>query len=116
MAALSGAAHPHFNAALTTEDREIGRKYDTYYAWRLQVFERDAFVCQRCEAGGTGVYVIAHHVVSYHAAPELRLDVDNGFTLCRDCHIGFHRAFGFRNNTQEQLALWLLLKALWPWT
>ena len=52
--------------------------------WRSEVFERDDYRCRDC--GSRGVQLQAHHVVPWHSAPDLRFDVDNGITLCRDCH------------------------------
>lgn len=55
-----------------------------YKAWRKSVFTRDGFTCQMCRA--KGVYLEAHHVNGWAEYPELRFDVSNGQTLCRDCH------------------------------
>lgn len=33
----------------------------------------------------------AHHIKPYSQAPELRLVVDNGLTLCRPCHLETHQ-------------------------
>ena len=52
--------------------------------WRRQVFERDNYTCQKC--GQTGGKLNAHHIFSYAKFPELRLDLDNGQTLCIACH------------------------------
>ena len=32
----------------------------------------------------------ADHIRGYASAPELRLDLDNGMTLCRRCHMDLH--------------------------
>ena len=59
----------------------IDRKYRQ---WRSDVFSRDNWTCQTC--GIRGVYLEAHHIKSWARYPELRLDLQNGATLCRECH------------------------------
>ena len=52
--------------------------------WRVAVFERDDYTCQEC--GERGGRLQAHHIKSYYEHPESRFGVDNGQTLCADCH------------------------------
>lgn len=52
--------------------------------WRDKVFERDDYTCQECNM--RGCYLEAHHIKSFAHFPELRYEVSNGQTLCRDCH------------------------------
>jgi hypothetical protein len=63
-----------------------------YIEWRTAVLERDAYVCQhchrRCRKYERGL--AAHHVKPYATYPELRYDVANGITLCRQCHLQLH--------------------------
>jgi len=53
-------------------------------AWRRTVLKRDGYTCQSC--GATGVYLQTHHIKKFSDYPELRLDVNNGQTLCLSCH------------------------------
>lgn len=48
-----------------------------------------------------------HHLYNYSTHPDKRLDLENGITLCFDCHspnskYGFHKIYGKTNNTPEQ--------------
>ena len=55
-----------------------------YKKWRLAVFIRDNFTCLNC--GKVGGYLEAHHIKSWAKYPKLRYAINNGATLCRDCH------------------------------
>jgi HNH endonuclease len=75
--------------------------------WRMAVFERDKFICQCCGWDKGGI-LQAHHIKNFSKHPHLRLDIDNGITLCENCHDphikgSFHNVYGVRNNTPEQL-------------
>ena len=56
--------------------------------WRIAVFSRDNCTCQFC--GKRGGIIHAHHVKSFSEFPNLRFDVDNGVTLCKQCHGELH--------------------------
>lgn len=60
-----------------------GRSSLKYKIWRAEVFNRDGFRCRMC--GGNGK-LHAHHLKMWAFFPELRFDVDNGLTLCENCH------------------------------
>lgn len=65
------------------------RSCKEYAEWRIAVFMRDGFKCQACgQVGGT---LNAHHIKEFSKYPALRFDVDNGITLCKDCHKKVHR-------------------------
>ena len=55
-----------------------------YKLWRKSVFERDGYKCIWC--GFMGARLNADHIKSYAQYPELRFAIDNGRTLCEDCH------------------------------
>lgn len=98
---LRGENNGMYNANLTQEERERGRKYTEYYAWRTSVFERDSYTCQCCLRKGGKLN--AHHIHNYATHRELRTEVVNGITLCYECHTGFHIKYGRFNNNEEQL-------------
>lgn len=55
-----------------------------YRLWRETVFDRDNYTCQEC--GGTGIYIEAHHILSFTDFSHRRFDIANGLTLCKKCH------------------------------
>jgi len=63
-----------------------------YKVWRLAVFTRDNFTCQDCgrkgeSRKGSGPIVLnADHIKPFALFPELRFDINNGRTLCEECH------------------------------
>lgn len=56
--------------------------------WRKQVFERDVYTCQDCKQYGGKLQ--AHHKEEWAEAPHKRFDLDNGVTLCVECHAKRH--------------------------
>lgn len=67
-----------------TSGREKIKQGYAYRNWRRSVFMRDNFTCREC--GISGVYIHAHHIKPFHLYIESRFDLDNGITLCKDCH------------------------------
>ncbi len=67
------------------------RRTDAARAWRKAVFERDGYKCYMC--GGTKPEIQAHHIIPYSHSRELRNDIENGVTLCLECHQLFHPNF-----------------------
>ena len=61
------------------------RKSMEYKLWRKAVFERDKYTCVWCGNNKSG-NLEADHIKPFALFPELRFAIDNGRTLCRDCH------------------------------
>ncbi len=82
--AVSGKDHHAFKDGKYSQ-REGIRKSRQYIRWRYDVFSRDEFTCQRC-GDDTGGNLNAHHKKPFAKYPKLRFAIDNGITLCVDCH------------------------------
>ncbi|MCK5612838.1 HNH endonuclease [Candidatus Pacearchaeota archaeon] len=65
------------------------RNTPEYRKWRKYVYERDKYCCQDCNV--VGGELNAHHIKKYKDHPDERLSVDNGITLCIECHRKRHR-------------------------
>lgn len=73
-----------------------------YRVWRKKVLKRDGFQCMYPGCGETE-YLHVHHVYNVKSHPELRYEVSNGATLCRDHHIDFHREYKYYGNSVWEL-------------
>ena len=97
---LSGENSPNYNPDLTDEERFANRDYPKYKQWRNEVYKRDYYTCQCC--GKHGSDIEAHHINGHNWDKEHRTDIDNGITLCTDCHSKFHKEYGYGHNTLKQ--------------
>jgi len=78
-----GDKHYNWNGGKTLKNH-LFRTNIEYRSWRRQVFERDNFVCQIC--GKRGDYLQADHIKPFSLFPKLRYEINNGRTLCKNCH------------------------------
>lgn len=60
-----------------------------YKEWRTAVFERDDYTCLDCKQRSSAqkwLTIQADHIKPFAFFPELRFDINNGRTLCLECH------------------------------
>ena len=93
-----GENHPSWKGGISSERRRFNASIEAK-KWRMLVFERDGFKCKIC--GKVGGELNAHHIKQYAFHPELRLDIDNGITLCKECHILIHKIIGKKKHTTQ---------------
>jgi len=81
---LSGDKCHLWKGGVTAENERI-RKSARYKIWRESVYKRDDYTCQICSRRG-GITLNSDHIKPFAFFPELRFELDNGRTLCVDCH------------------------------
>ena len=101
-----------WRGGITPKNRKI-RNGIEFRLWREAVFARDNWICQKCKTkskSGKRVCLHPHHILNFAQYPELRFAIDNGITLCKKCHMEFHKKYGKENNNQEQLEEFLKMR------
>jgi hypothetical protein len=102
--AQSGSNHWNWKGGLA-KDKRTGKLYSQ---WRSDVFTRDNWTCQTCgtrSSVGIRVYLEAHHIKSWSEYPKLRYKLDNGVTLCKECHKLTDNYKGKNNGLSENVSL-----------
>ena len=85
---ISGKNHYNWKGGITRERVKIWWSKE-YKLWRKSVFERDNYTCVWCGArngNGKAIFLEADHIKPFAEFPELRFTLENGRTLCKDCH------------------------------
>ena len=88
----AGELNNKWKGGITSENDKI-RKSDEYKNWRKSVYLRDNFICQGCKKVGGRIH--AHHINPFSKFPKLRFDINNGITLCFNCHKAIHYNLNF---------------------
>lgn len=78
-----GENSPAWKGGKTSEARRRKATIE-YKTFRKKVFERDNYQCQEC--GKKTRTLEVHHIKSQSEYPELIYDINNGITLCHECH------------------------------
>jgi 5-methylcytosine-specific restriction endonuclease McrA len=98
-----GPEHHCWKPELSPKERQEGRRSN--WLWSKSVFAKDNFTCLKC--GQRGGELHAHHIYPYARFPDLRLDIENGATLCKPCHFLFHKIYGKQKSTAENYQQWI---------
>lgn len=81
---LLGDKNHNWKGGVTKINEQI-RKSVEYKQWRASVYERDNYTCQIC-GDNKGGNLQADHIKPFAYFPEIRFNLDNGRTLCKNCH------------------------------
>lgn len=91
---VEGEEHGMWKGGVSSERDRMMQTVE-YKSWRKSVFKRDSYTCQKCLVkGGT---LNAHHIIPFSENIDLRTSVDNGITLCEECHRDFHSTYGVKS-------------------
>ena len=81
--AQKGEKAHNWKGGLKSIDKVIRNSVE-YKLWREAVFKRDDWTCRLClKRGGK---IEADHILPFSTHIELRFAIDNGRTLCKECH------------------------------
>ena len=111
MFGVKGKAHPRWNEEYDSNLNVLLRKDLNTRYWRQAVFKRDNYTCVCC-GDSIGGNLNAHHLNGWNWCKEQRYDVDNGVTLCENCHLKFHKVYGYGDNTKEQFNKFIKLQVV----
>jgi len=78
----SGNRNPNWQGGIYPENLRARRTAE-YRNWKMAVLERDGHKCIEC---GAIEHLQVDHIKPFALFPELRTILDNGRTLCADCH------------------------------
>ena len=78
------------------------RKSPEYQQWRREVRQRDENTCRIC---GVQRNLHVHHIKPLEKYPEFATELDNGITLCGNCHV-------FLSGREESTNLQTLIEAV----
>ena len=67
--------------------KSTGRNSGIYKDWKENVYKKDGYECQHCQAKEK---LVAHHIIPWEEDESLRFEVSNGLTLCISCHRRHH--------------------------
>lgn len=101
---LKGKLSPRWKGGVTPEHKRVRASLE-YRLWREAVFARDEWTCKKCNKRGVALH--PHHIKSFARYIELRLAIDNGITFCQQCHLKFHKKYGFGDNTMAHIMLFI---------
>ena len=86
--AQKGEKGSNYRGGITPINKLIRNSLE-YRLWRESVFKRDNWTCVWCGAksgNGRAIVLNADHIKPFAYYPELRFAIDNGRTLCVECH------------------------------
>lgn len=100
--AVTGPKHHNWKNGISKLTEKI-RKLPEMQNWKMEIFKRDNYTCQKCfrfRKAGDRVEIQAHHIKQFSLILKeekiqsvesslkcnLLWDINNGVTLCKECH------------------------------
>lgn len=96
---IAGENSPFWKGGISTTNDKLRHSLEANL-WKKSCLERDNNTCPKY---GTTTNLVVHHIQNFSNFPELRTSIENGITLSKKAHDEFHKIYGKKNNTKEQL-------------
>jgi len=81
-----GEKSPNWKGGTSKEYAQLRTTF-AYRKWKRAVLGRDDYTCVKC---GEREGVVPHHILEFAYYPDERFAVDNGVSVCFNCHMGLH--------------------------
>lgn len=81
---LNGEKSYSWKGGITPENHKIRQSLE-YRQWAKTIKERDKFTCAICKIKGGKLR--SNHIKRFIDSPNLRLDLNNGITICENCDL-----------------------------
>ena len=88
---IRGEKNPNWKGGTYRKERHQLMGRVEYKNWRNTILKRDNYTCQICHRKETRLEV--HHIIPYKENKKLALNINNGITVCKDCHKFLHSHF-----------------------
>lgn len=95
-----GDKSPNWKGGISKSGQAL-RTSKEYKEWHDNILERDDYTCQYCFTRGGELEV--DHVKPFNAFGDLKLDMDNGKTLCINCHRKVSFGYNLKPTTAKDL-------------
>lgn len=92
--------HWNWKGGITPKNIEIRNSLKSK-KWRNKIFVRDDWTCRKCKRRGIELH--AHHILGFSESHRLKFNINNGISLCKECHWRFHKLYGRKNNKTKEL-------------
>ena|SRR3990167_4647165 len=79
---FKGEKNPNWKGGVSSRNHSFRTSVD-YRIWQRAIWERDNYTCALCPSWSKPQ---AHHIKPLWHSWKLRLDMNNGITLCKSCH------------------------------
>lgn len=93
-----------------TPERNAIRQSLEYKIWERSVIELWDFTCAKCNSKLKRYRLVAHHILNFSSNEDVRFNINNWITFCKDCHKDFHKIYWKKNNNEKQLKEFLWVK------
>ena len=90
-----GNKNPMWKGGITKENLRL-RALLINNSWRKDILKRDNYICQDCN--NSNYKLKAHHIKKVEKYPEIASDINNGITLCENCH---YKSYGKEEELEE---------------